>query len=66
MDAQNGGIFGAKISNDHCGSKYCTHKDVDKILDHVGLKGKFKNMVVSLKLFIIKCFIRSCNEGNRK
>jgi hypothetical protein len=48
---------------DHCGSKYCTYKNVNTRLGKVGSEGKENNLVVSLIFSITKCVRGSYNQG---
>jgi hypothetical protein len=61
VEAQDGIFVGGQRSVDHCGSRYCTYRNVNIRLGKVGLKGKEHNPVVSLKFNITKCVRGSYN-----
>jgi hypothetical protein len=63
LEAQDGRYIGGQRLVDHCGSRYCTYKNVNKRLGKDGPKGEEKNSVVSLRFNITKCVKVSYNQG---
>jgi hypothetical protein len=57
VEAQDGISISRQISMDHGGSRYYTYRNINIILEKVGLKGKEHNLVVSLR-FSIAEFVR--------